>query len=126
MIGAGRWQVARTEWQAACTVKTVGNRSAMTVCKGGGDQCDALRQAVGQESAGNGDGRKVGQVDEVGIGPDPGIEGDRIGLDLVDAVDRSGGWNDKDVDLVPDLRNQPLQDVQPLLRGEDLGSGNVP
>ena len=95
-----------------------GHAGDETVGAGGRDQGHARRQPVAANARGNGDRAKVEQVDEVGVGPEPGIEADGIGLDLGDGVEARHGRNDHRIKFGPDAARLPLLIGEPVERLE--------
>ena len=92
-----------------------------TVGAGGRDQGHARRQPVAANARGNGDRAKVEQIDEVGVGPKPGIEADGIGLDLGDGVEARHRRNEHRIKFGPDAARLPLLIREPV---EGLERGN--
>src|SRR6202042_3125262 len=91
-----------------------GDASNETVGAGERDQGHARRQPVAANARGNGDRAKVEQVDEVGVGPKPGIEADGIGINLGDSVGARHGWNDHRIKLGPEAACLPLLIGEPV------------
>ena len=86
---------------------------------------DAERQAVGAEAGRNGDAAQAHEVDEVGVGAETGVEQDRLGLDLGDAVDGGRGGHHEHVCAGQQPPGVALQLGQPVNGAIGVARGPV-
>src|ERR1700722_14583513 len=107
--------------RSGTSVDGCGHAGDETVGAGGRYQGHARRQPIAANARGNGHRAEVEQIDEVGVGPEPGIEADGIGLDLGDGVGARHGRNDHRVEFGPHAARLPLLIGEPV---EGLERGN--
>jgi hypothetical protein len=102
-----------------------GNAGDETVGASRPNQGHARRQPVATKARGNGDRAEVEQVDEVGVGPEPRIDADWVGLNLGDGVEARHGRKQHCVELRPRAARPPLLIGEPIERLE-RGDGVEP
>ena len=103
---AEREPVARWKASAMAAALASAKPSASTVMPSGRPSRAEARR--------NGDAAQAHQVDEVGVGAEPGIEQDRLGLDLGDAVDGRRGRHHEHVGAGQQPPGVALQLGQPV------------
>ena len=101
-------------WTAPVRLDRRGNASDETVGASGRDQGHTRGQPVTANARWNSDRAQVEQVDEVGIGPKPGIETNGIGLDLGDGVEARRCRNEHRVEFGPDAASSSAFDREPI------------
>ena len=77
-------------------------------------------QPVGAEASRQRQRAKIEQVDEVGVGAQPAVEQDRLGLELLDPIDRGRGRQHQHIHLVPDHGRRSRELRQPVLAHEGV------
>ena len=103
-----------------------GDAGEEAVGAGTGDERHARRQPIAAAAAGNRDCAKIEQVDEVGVGPEPGIEPHGIGFDLGDGIEARHRRNDHRVEFRPGAARSPLPLGEPIQRLEGRNGVKLP
>ena len=88
----------RAQLVGGCPMERGGERREARVGAPGADQGRAGRKVVAAETGRNGDGREIERVDEGRVDAERGIETNRIGEKIVDAVDGGGRRHDEKIE----------------------------
>ena len=108
--GTGRLGHAeRAQRKAGAGVHGKPDAGELRVAAAGRQQRNAERRAVGAQRDGNGDAGKVEQVDEVGVGAEPRVGTERVGLDLGHGGGGRHGRHHQRVDATQRLARQRAQ-----------------
>ncbi len=86
-------------------------------------QRDAERNAVGAHRGRQREAAEVEQVDEIGVGAEPGVEFDRVGQHLRDRVGGRSRRQHHRVEVGKDALGNAPQRLQPVERRERIGRG---
>ena len=102
-------------------MKDAADAGELRVMAGGRQQRDAERDSVGPYRRRQGEAAEIEQVDEIGIGPEPAVELDRIGQHLGCAVHGRRRRQHQRVDAGERTLAGLAQRLQPVQRTECVG-----
>ena len=116
-------QALRADRQSGVGMEHAADAGEPRVLAGRREQRDAERDAVRPHRRRQRQPAEVEQVDEIGVGAEPGVELDRIGQHLRGGIDRRRRRQHQRVDGGEGALGDLAQALQPVQRGKGVGGG---
>ena len=95
------------------------------ILSAGAEEGHAGRAAVRAERSRHGDAGHIQQVDEVGVGAEPGVGAERVGADLGERRHAGRGRHGQRIDAAQHRLHHALELGQPVDAGERIGGGEA-
>ncbi len=114
-------QAVRAHRQSGVGMEDAADARELRVVSGGRQQRDAEGNSVAADRRRQREAAEVEQIDEIGVGAEPGVEFDRIGQHLRGGIDGWRGRQHQRVDAGEGAPGDLAQRLQQVQRGKRIG-----